>query len=143
MFVNVILPLYLTREYSYSVPEAMQPAIAVGMRVLVSFGKQKIYAGIVSKMHNDAPANYEAKPILELTDDTTVVNKYQLHHWKWIAEYYLCTLGEVMSAALPSSLKIESESTLSLHPDAELDAHRLNDKEHLLIETLQKKSRLP
>lgn len=141
MFANVILPLYLTREYTYAVPESMQPYIAVGMRVLVSFGKQKIYAGVVSKLHQESPANYQAKPILELTDDTIVVNNYQLQQWKWIADYYLCTLGEVMSAALPSSLKIESESTLTLHPDAQVDEHRFNDKEHLLVETLvQKKS---
>ncbi len=109
-FADIILPVPLQRLFTYSIPDEMLPTIVVGSRVLVQFGRKKSYSGIVSRIHEEAPLEYETKPITSVIDSTPIVVDGQLALWRWISEYYICSLGEVYKAALPSGLKLESES---------------------------------
>jgi len=111
------------------------------MRVAVSFGKSKIYTGIVAEIHNTSPTAYEAKDIYQILDDVPLVNELQLRHWEWIADYYMCSLGEVIRSALPSAFLLESE-TLVLHNKQFTDEEPLTDDEFLIVEALQHQSSL-
>ncbi|MDR0836495.1 MAG: primosomal protein N' [Tannerella sp.] len=108
-FTEVILPLPFTSNFSYSIPDTMQSQIGLYWRVIVPFGKKHYYTGIVTEIHDRQP-NYEVKDILMLLGDKPIINESQWLLWQWISQYYLCTVGEVYRAALPSLLKIESDS---------------------------------
>lgn len=145
LFVDVILPLALPQRYSYRVPYELNDFIKVGQRVVVQLGKSKLYTALVHKVHEQAPSKYEAKYIESILDHSPIVTAHQFALWEWMANYYMCTMGEVMSAALPSGLKLSSETKLVLHPDfLELNNEQklnkeqeLTDKEFLLTEALQ------
>lgn len=112
VFVDVILPVPLMQLFTYSVPDDLRKLIAVGSRVVVQFGKKKSYSAIVYRIHDVAPEHYQTKPILSVVDSMPIVVDRQLKLWEWISEYYICSLGEVYKASLPSGLKLESESKL-------------------------------
>lgn len=145
-FVDVIVPLPLEQRFTYSITEEEQKHIQIGMRVAVPFGKRKVYTGVVAKIHQNPPIRYEAKPVEELLEETPTVTSHQLKLWKWIASYYLCTEGEILKSALPSSLLIESETVIEPHPDYDIsaidDAKNLEDNEYLILQALQKQSLL-
>ncbi|HYK77936.1 MAG TPA: primosomal protein N' [Daejeonella sp.] len=136
LFVEVILPLAISKTYTYRVPFEMNEQVAPGKRVVVQFGKSRIYTAIVLKITEAAPVLYEAKYLLDVLDEEPIVNEAQINLWKWISEYYLCNLGEVMQAALPAALKLASETRVTLMPDAEFDKALLSDKEFLIIDAL-------
>jgi len=136
LFVEVILPLAISKNYTYRVPFEMNDAAAVGKRVVVQFGKSKLYTAIIATISEMAPEKYEAKYIIEVLDDVPVVTHQQLQFWNWLAEYYMCTIGEVMNAALPSALKLASETRIVLNKGFEYDKTTLNDKEFLIVEAL-------
>jgi len=136
LFVEVILPLAIAKNYTYRVPFEMNSAVAVGKRVVVQFGKSKLYTAIIASIGNLAPEKYQAKYIIELLDDRPVVTDLQLQFWQWMAEYYMCNNGEVMSAALPSALKLASETRIMLNKGFEFDKTALHDKEFLIVEAL-------
>src|SRR5882757_7588993 len=102
LFVEVILPLAISKNYTYRVPFELNDAVAVGKRVVVQFGKSKLYTAVIAAITGQAPEKYEAKYLLDVLDDRPVVTERQLQFWKWLAEYYMCNDGEVMNAALPS-----------------------------------------
>ena len=114
LFVDVILLLALPQLYTYRVPFDLNEHIRVGQRVVVQLGKAKLYTAIVRKMHETPPSKYEAKYIETILDALPIVNSKQLELWDWMAGYYMCTVGEVMNAALPSGLKLSSETKISL-----------------------------
>ncbi|WP_162427484.1 replication restart helicase PriA [Pontibacter pudoricolor] len=116
LFADVILPLPLPKLYTYRIPFEMNDEVLVGVRVIVQFGAKRVLSCIVAEIHEQAPADYQAKYILDVLDDTPIVTVPQLKLFKWIADYYMCTLGEVINAALPSALKLSSESRIQLHP---------------------------
>ena len=99
-FIEVILPLALPNTFTYRVPRELSSSILVGTRVTVQFGKAKLYSAIVSSIHETPPEHYEAKYIHDVLDDEPIVTPEQFKLWNWMADYYMCTLGEVMSAAL-------------------------------------------
>ncbi len=136
-FVEVILPLALPQNFTYSIPLNLQEEIAVGKRVIVQFGKRKLYTALVARLHNVAPKGYQTKPILEIEDNEPIVNEVQLKLWAWIAEYYMCTRGEVMTAALPAGLKLESETRVIRNQLKKLMDEDLTDYEYLIMEALQ------
>lgn len=136
LFVEVILPLAISRTYTYRVPLELAAQIQVGKRVVVQFGKSKIYTAIIYKISENPPSLYEAKYLIDVLDDKPIVNDYQLSLWKWISEYYLCFLGEVMQAALPAALKLASETRISLNHSEEFDRTSLSDKEFLILDAL-------
>lgn len=119
LFADVILPLPLPRLFTYLVPGDMANGIVPGVRVVVPFGKKKQYSGIVFSLHHDKPANYATKPLLSVMEHTPIVTAQQLDFWQWMAEYYQCSLGEVYKAAMPSGLKLESETRVYYNPDYE------------------------
>ncbi|MCB0586690.1 MAG: primosomal protein N', partial [Phaeodactylibacter sp.] len=135
-YVTVILPLAVPKPYTYAVPEHLIPDASFGKRVEVQFGKAKLYTALVIEQHRRAPEAYTPKPILSVVDDEPIVNKTQLQLWQWLADYYLCTLGEVMHAALPANLKLASETRLTLSPLFDEDFEGLDDKEYLIAEAL-------
>jgi primosomal protein N' (replication factor Y) len=136
LFVEVILPLAIAKNYTYRVPFEMNNAVMVGKRVVVQFGKSKLYTAIIAAISNRAPEKYQAKYVIELLDDTPVVSEWQLQFWQWLAEYYMCNMGEVMNAALPSALKLASETRIMLNKDFVFDRAALHDKEFLIVEAL-------
>ena len=136
-FVNVVLPLAISKAYTYRVPQNLANNIAIGKRVVVQFGRNRVYTAIIFSISDKAPIAYEAKYILDVLDEFPIVTAQQLALWEWMSAYYLCTLGEVMQAALPSALKLASETKVTLHPDAEYDKSTLTDKEFLLLDALE------
>ena len=135
LFVEVILPLAIAKTYTYRVPHEWNADVVVGKRVIVQFGKSKVYSAIITAIIDRPPVLYEAKYILDVLDDYPVVTQTQLQLWEWIADYYLCTLGEVMQAALPAALKLASETRI-VAADTEVDRSQLNDKEYLILDAL-------
>lgn len=135
-FVNVILPLATPKPYTYFVPEEMIPEVKFGQRVEVQFGKQKRYSGLVIEVHQRAPEGHRTKPIVAVVDEAPLINEHQLALWKWLADYYSCTLGEIMHAALPANLKLASETMVSLSPLYDGDFVHLDDREYLIAEAL-------
>lgn len=145
MFAEVILPLPLYSTFTYSVPEEMEAEVQVGVRVIIQFGKKKFFTGIIESFHSQKPSGYEVKPIVCVLDKSPIIKYPQLNFWKWIAEYYLCSLGEVFKAALPTGLKPESETFISINPDYEATDSltlSLNDKEALIYQILLEQKRL-
>lgn len=143
MFAEIILPLPLYSTFTYSVPEEMEHDLQKGSRVLVQFGKKKYYTGIVEHIHSVAPTGYDVKSIMALLDPAPVVRYPQLKLWHWISEYYLCSPGEVYKAAVPTGLKPESETYVSLNEDFDMpEGFRLNETQALVIQSLQEKKRL-
>lgn len=137
LFVEVILPLAIPKTYTYRVPAKLNDFVEQGRRAVVQFGKSKIYTAIIYKISKTAPTKYEAKYLLDIIDDQAIVSETQIQFWHWIADYYLCTLGEVMSAALPSALKLASETRIILNLEHDFDRTALNDKEFLILDALE------
>jgi primosomal protein N' (replication factor Y) len=140
-YIDIIIPVPLQKLFTYSITPSEANFLQIGMRVAVPFGKSKIYTGIVSKIHNEAPTVYEAKEIHQILDEGPIVNEKQLQLWQWIANYYMCTLGDVMRAALPSAFVLESETIITKHAKA-IDESILQDDEFLVYEALQHQSSL-
>jgi primosomal protein N' (replication factor Y) len=138
LFADVIVPLAVPNLYTYSVPDALHKNIKAGQRVVVQFGKKKLYTALIYKVHNNKPELYKAKQIESVLDAEPIVNEKQFTLWKWIADYYMCTMGEVMNAALPSGLKLSSETKLLLNSEAVIKSEELSDDEYLIYEALQK-----
>lgn len=141
-FIDVILPIPLEKSFTYSITSAEADFLTVGMRVAVPFGKSKIYTAIVHRIHNEKPLVYEAKDIHQILDEVPIVTSIQLRHWEWISEYYMCTLGEVMRAALPSAFVLESETVVSKNNDTILNDEDLKDDEFLVYEALHHQTSL-
>ena len=121
----------------------MHDSITKGSRVLVQFGKKKYYTGIVEHIHSQQPAGYDVKEIMALLDPAPVVRYPQLKLWHWIAEYYLCSPGEVFKAAVPTGLKPESETFISLNEDFESpDGVKLTDHQEAVVKAVEEKKRL-
>jgi primosomal protein N' (replication factor Y) (superfamily II helicase) len=136
-FVNVVLPLAISKAYTYRIPQNLVNKIAIGKRVVVQFGRNRVYTAIIFSISDKAPVGYEAKYILDVLDEFPIVTAQQLALWEWMSTYYLCTLGEVMQAALPSALKLASETKVTLNAEAECDKSTLTDKEFLLLDALE------
>ena len=136
-FVDVILPLPLNQEFTYSISKSEASFLKPGMRVAVPFGKSKLYTGIVVSVHNTPPKVYEAKEIEYILDESPIVTSKQLRLWSWISSYYLCAKGEVLRAALPNAYLLESETIIIKNEKAEIDETSLTDQEFLLYEALQ------
>lgn len=109
-FADVLLPLPLNATYTYRIPEPMQ--LSVGERVIVPFGARKYYTAVVDRIHDEEPSGFEIKDIAEQLDTEPVLLPVQRKLWRWIADYYMCSPGDVFKAALPSGMKLESETVL-------------------------------
>ncbi len=145
MFAEVILPLPIYSTYTYLIPEEMSDQVQAGSRVLVQFGKKKYYTAIVEFTHSQAPSGYDVKPIMAVLDSSPIVRYPQIKLWNWIADYYLCAPGEVYKAALPTGLKLESETYVSVNPDyepAEVNPFKLNERQAMVLMIVEEKKRV-
>jgi len=137
-YADFILPLAVPQLYTYEIPQDLEAVCQVGMRAVVPFGKRKFYSGIIRNIHSSKPELYEAKPISSLLDKTPIVSELHFKFWDWIASYYMCSIGEVLKAALPSGLKLESQTKIFLNSDNnELE---LSEKEKIIILALKEKN---
>lgn len=142
LFVELLLPVPVPKLFTYRVPYPMNEKISIGQRAIVQFGDRKILTGLITSINDKPPKDHEAKYLLELLDEFPSVTDLQFKLFRWIAEYYLCTLGEVMNAALPGGLKLSSESRVQIHPAFNYDEsdHAFSEKEIILIKRLQQES---
>jgi primosomal protein N' (replication factor Y) len=138
-FVDVILPLSVPNLYTYRVPFEWNESIAIGKRVVVQFGRGKLYSALIRRIHENPPKQYAAKYIDSILDDTPIVNQKQFELWDWMSSYYMCTIGEVMIAALPGGLRLSSETKILLNQNyKEQSANiELSDKEYLIVDALE------
>src|SRR5690606_13965412 len=139
-FIDVILPIPLEKLFTYSISDAGAALLRPGMRVAVPFGKSKIYTALVIKLHRTPPIAYEAKEIDQILDESPLVTPIQIQFWQWLAEYYMCSLGEVFRAAVPSVMLLESETLILRNQSAVIEEDTLNDDEFLIFEALQHQS---
>lgn len=139
LFAELVLPVPIPKLFTYRVPFELNDRIKTGQRAIVQFGNRKILTGIVFHIHEQPPKDYEAKYLLDLLDEAEVVGPQQFALYGWIADYYMCTLGEVFNAALPSGLKLSSESMVQLNPafDIQETEFDFSEKERVLIQHLQ------
>lgn len=141
-FIDVILPIPLKQAFTYGVNKDEAAFLKQGMRVAVPFGKSKVYTGIVYQVHDQPPVGYETKSIDHILDEEPIITQLQLKHWEWLAAYYMCSLGEVIKAALPSAFLLESETIIKLSSRNFQDEESLTDDEFVLYEALQHQSSL-
>ena len=139
LFAELLLPVPIPRLFTYRVPATLNDHIKTGQRAIVQFGDRKVLTALVINIHQQPPKDYEAKYILEILDEFPAVSDLQLKLFQWMADYYMCTMGEVMNAALPAGLKLSSESMVQLHPafDAEESEFAFSEKEMMLLKRLQ------
>jgi primosomal protein N' (replication factor Y) len=141
-FVEVVLPLSLAKTFTYRISESEFYFIKKGMRVAVPFGKSKIYTALVVDIHQNEPNLYEAKEIHQILDEKPIATETQIKHWAWVANYYMCGIGDVYRGAFPSGLLLESETIISHKVDIVVNENELSDEEFLIYEALQHQSSL-
>lgn len=134
-YIEVILPLPLGNTFTYSVPDEWSNSVQIGMRVIVPFGKKKMYTAIVSMIHSNAPTLYKAKEIIYLLDEKPILRYPQLRFWEWISNYYQAYTGDVYRAAIPSGLKLESETQVRINADYD-DETVMSEKEFKILDAL-------
>ena len=115
-YADVLLPLHLKDYYTYRIPQEYNGQVQVGMRVVVQFGRQRLYSAVVRRVHQQQPP-WRAKYIMALVDTHPVVTEQQLSFWEWMARYYMCTPGDVLAIAMPAGMKLASESAVAISPD--------------------------
>ncbi|MCR4658796.1 MAG: primosomal protein N' [Bacteroidales bacterium] len=135
LFAEVILPLPLPGTYTYRVPAEYCNVVKTGQRVVVQFGNKHLYAAVVRRLSNDVP-KYTVKYILSVLDIDPIVTEQQMQLWEWIADYYMCRIGEVMAVALPSVFRLASESAIAIHPDFSGELGNLTDNELRIVNIL-------
>ena len=141
-FVEVILPLALAKTFTYSVSEAEYAYIQKGMRIAVPFGKSKIYTALAIDLHQNKPTLYQAKEIHQILDEKPIVTLNQIKHWQWIADYYMCAIGDVYRGAMPSAFLLENETLITQKNGVFVNESQLNDEEFLIYQALQQQSSL-
>ncbi|HRG92508.1 MAG TPA: DEAD/DEAH box helicase, partial [Chitinophagaceae bacterium] len=142
MYAEIIIPAALPKNYTWSVPAHLLEQIKPGCRVEVNLGRNKKYAGVVKKLLETKPADFDTKDILNVLDTEPVVFEEQLSLWEWIAAYYMCSEGEVMAAALPAHFKLSSETILVFNEEYGDDFSALDHDEYLVGEALLLKKEL-
>ncbi|MFI5204011.1 MAG: primosomal protein N', partial [Flavobacteriales bacterium] len=142
LFADVILPLPVGNAFTYRVPFDWNEYIQPGQRVVVQFGKNKLYTAIVRRLHHDPPKKYQAKYLENILDEQPLVSENQMLFWDWMAEYYMAYPGDVLNAALPGNLKLSSETNYLLHPDFIRGEMELLEWEEILVNNLESRKKL-
>lgn len=144
LFADILLPLPLEGFFTYRVPFDSNAFVRAGQRAVVPFGRNKVYAGLIRRIHENPPRKFQARYIHSLLDEEPVVTEDQFAFWEWIADYYLCTQGEVMAAALPPAMKLAGETRIVLNPEWSAEGRPdarthipLNEKEESLLDALK------
>ncbi len=142
LFCQVLLPLHLPSGFTYRIPLELYDKIKVGARVAVQFGKKKIYSGIVSEIHDRVPSVSSVKYILEIIDSEPIVTEKTLSFYQWIASYYMCYVGDVITAAMPALLRLRSESKLVVSDEFTAEVDALNDRELEILKIVDEKGNI-
>jgi primosomal protein N' (replication factor Y) len=144
LFAEILLPLAVEGTFTYRIPRNLEIETKLGVRVTVQFGKRHIYTGLVTNVHKTAPSDYNVKYILEVLDEEPLISARQLKFWEWVSRYYLCNMGDVMEAAMPSYLKLKSETHVVLHPSykEKLDDFEFSTNENHCITALEHENEL-
>jgi primosomal protein N' (replication factor Y) len=140
-YAEIIIPLALPQNYTWSIPQEFLQAVKPGVRVEVQL-KNKRYSGIIKSLITEKPAAFEPRPLLNVLDEEPILFEQQLELWQWIADYYMCSEGEVMQAAMPANLKLSSETVLVWNEEHNEDFSNLNDREYIVAEALSIKKEL-
>ncbi len=135
-FAEIILPLALPGTFTYHITLDELNQLKVGQRVAVSFGTNKLYTGIIHSFHQNKPELYKTKPIHSILDDEPLVTQKQIEFWEWMADYYMCTLGEVFRNAFPAGLKWESETMVKLRNEDFVNDSELSDEQAIILNSL-------
>lgn len=139
-FAELIVPVPVDRMFTYSIPDEFLGQVIPGKRVIVQFGSRKFYTAIVFRLLEKAPDGITPKPIETVLDDEPLISENYLHFWKWLSEYYLCAPGDVLKTALPSGLRIESETRIELNPSFSTEMlPLLHQHEQMIALVLQEK----
>ena len=141
MYAEIIIPLALPKNYTWTIPEKWQSVLLPGCRVEISL-KNKKYAGIIKRIHDIKPEAFEPRELLNVLDEIPIIYPQQLKLWEWMAQYYMCSEGEVMAAALPAHFKLSSETILVFNEEYGDDFSDLNHDEFLVGEALLLKKEL-
>lgn len=141
-FADILLPLSVQGLFTYRIPQELSDIVCERTRVVVPFGKSKLYSGLILKLHETAPQQVNTKYVLDVIDEKPIVSEQQIQLWNWIAQYYMCSLGEVMAAALPSALKLASATQIQLNPAFDGDLSILTEKETKLVEALSYRTQM-
>jgi len=137
-FVDVILPIPIHQEFTYRVPYDMNDFLLKGIRVVVPFGKSKLVTGIITRIHEEVPTQYAAKYLEHILDEHPIITGNQYAFWKWISNYYLAPIGDVMNAALPANFKLASETKVVIHPDFDPNKnYYLTERESEIVDSLE------
>lgn len=142
LFCQVLLPLHLPSGFTYRIPLELYDKVKVGVRVAVQFGKKKIYSGIVSEIHSRVPEVSSVKYILEIIDSQPVINEKTLSFYQWISSYYMCYIGDVISAGMPALLRLRSESKLIISPDFSADIDSLSAQQLEILKIVDEKNNI-
>lgn len=137
-YADVILPLPPEGCFTYLIPDELLGRVSPGIRVVVQFGAKKFYSAIVRSVHDNKPENFLPKLIESIIDESPILHESCFQLWEWISTYYHCSLGEVLKAALPSGLKLESETSITLNAEADSNLP-LSPKEILLLGIIREK----
>lgn len=145
LFIEVILPVPLADTYTYSVPKELQAQIQPGSLVLVEFGKNKHYSGVIASIHQIKPiSTFEIKPILSLESNQPVLRRPQIRFWEWLSQYYICKLGEIFKAVIPNGLRIESSNPYFSKKETYIRLNKIYyENETLLSEVFNSLKRAP
>ncbi len=141
LFAEIIIPLALPKNYTWSIPAEFKNIAKPGIRAEVQL-KNKRYSGIIKQIIKEKPKDFEPRPIINILDDEPLLYPQQLQLWQWIADYYMCSEGEVMQAAMPSNLKLSSETILVWNDEHDEDFSNLSDREYIVAEALNIKKEL-
>ncbi len=138
LFADILLPVPVPQHYTYRVPYQWNELIQIGQRVIAQFGPKKILTGVVVAVHENPPKAHEAKYLLDILDEQPIINTVQLSLFEWMASYYMCAEGQVLQVALPSGLKLSSQSRIQIHPEygQEANPYPLDDQESVLLQAL-------
>ena len=136
-YVDVILPIPMNQKFTYLITSEEFEFIKPGMRIVVPFGKSKLYTSIAYQIHKNFQGNYDLKSITQIIDKIPIVNTFQLKFWDWVSRYYFSPIGDVMRASIPSNLILQSETIITLDPDTTFDDDKLDEFEFLIIEAIR------
>ena len=141
LFAEIIIPLAIRGRFTYHIPDNLIQKVKIGSRVIVGFGKRKLYSALVSNITDKDPGVGDLKEISDILETTPILNEIQIRFWNWLSEYYMCSPGEVMKAALPSGLCLESETVVSINPDF-TGFRSLNEQSALLFNIIESRNKI-
>ena len=141
-YIDVIVPLPIDIIFTYRINKSEYGFLKKGARVIVPFGNSKLITGIVCKIHNETPALYNPKEIEYVIDEVPIVNENQLEFFKWMSNYYMCSIGQVIKNAIPSLLLLKSESEIVLNYNTSLDKLNFSAESKVVIDQLEKNKKI-